>query len=125
MSNLIEWLGALRSLGFGAMLGGGIGLIIGLSLRWQDPEREVAVETFTTAGALTGAGLHLFIEQWVARTVIAPFARFTCYYSRLVQVHCLYCLRTKNPRGIGPTTDKLKNIIETLSENYFLHGKCP
>jgi hypothetical protein len=120
---MLEWLGTLRSLGFGAMFGGGVGLIVALSLELY-ADKTVNYEAFAAAGALIFGSIHMFLEKWIIATFLRPIGLFICYYSSLFQVYMLIQLRRKTGYSSPPTIKQLNAEISRLTTAYF-QGKCP
>lgn len=76
---------ALRSLGFGGLLGGGLlGLAYCLLQRHFPP--TVTLADAISLGGVLGAGLHQFIERYVVNGVLQPVGAFVAYYVRLAQI---------------------------------------
>jgi hypothetical protein len=104
------------------MLGGGLTLYVRYLFPALFPP-AVPDESLAIAGGLLGAALHGLFEKWVVDSFLKPVSLFICYYSRLGRLAAqIRLVRSKVlPGGIQHLTD----IVNTLSEHYYLQNKCP
>lgn len=111
----IELMETLRSLGFGALLGGGtLGLIYLLM-----PELFHGAATLETAagiGGLLGAGTHQLIDAWFIKGLLGQVGRFLSYYSKLIQLALLWRVL---PRDLA------RRLLREITERHFLDKPPP
>jgi hypothetical protein len=82
MADLIE---TLRSMGFGALLGGGIVGLCYIMFPQQFPG-AVELKNAILIGGLLGGGAHQLIDAWVVRSLLKPVGRTISFYSHLIQL---------------------------------------
>lgn len=107
-----DWITTIRSLGFGAMLGSGLVGLFYVAFPDLFPGasslREVAI-----LGALIGGGAHRLVDEWVIRGLLAPVARYSGFYSRLLQLVVLRPL---------PGRRHQHELVRDLIQQFFLGG---
>lgn len=75
-----EFIETLRSLGFGALLGGGSLGLLYLLFPAIFPG-AATVQVVAGVGGLLGAGAHQLIDKWFLKSIVAPMGKFIGYYS--------------------------------------------
>jgi hypothetical protein len=82
---MIELIELFRSLGFGALFGGGfLGLIYILFPSIFSV--TTTIEVVLAVGGLLGAGTHQFIDKLFIKSILAPIGKFINFYSKLIQL---------------------------------------
>jgi hypothetical protein len=82
MNDLIE---ILRSMGFGALFGGGVVGLCYIMFPQQFPG-AVELKNAILIGGLLGSGAHQLIDAWLVQSLLRPAGRTISFYSRLVQL---------------------------------------
>lgn len=107
-----EFIETLRSLGFGALLGGGSLGLLYLFFPAIFPG-AATVQVVAGVGGLLGAGAHQLIDKWFLKSIVAPMGKFIGYYSKLVQLTFL-----RSRRMIDE--EQRKRLLQELTDRYFL-----
>ena len=103
----------LRSLGYGAMIGGGIcGLAFCVSA--TSFSAHIALREVVLVGGLLGAGLHQMIGK-LFDTILRPVTNALSYYSKLAQLSSLQKLGLVQPV-------EAHRLTESLTKSYFITG---